>query len=98
MKSTAQALVHRLFATHLRIDPASITDAKSFVELRVDPLDLLFLVIRLEDLDPGTREFPVDSLLKATTVGDFVALVDMWLEEKATLGRPRPVTPYAAGV
>jgi acyl carrier protein len=81
MKSPVQALVHRLVATHLHLDQASIADAKGFNELGVDALDLLFLALRLEDLDRGRRDFPVDLLLEARTVGEFVALVSVWLQE-----------------
>jgi acyl carrier protein len=81
MNSPAHALVHRLFATHLRIDQASIAEANRFDELGVDALDLVLLVLRLEDLDPGHRDFPVDLLEEARTVGDFVALVSLWLHE-----------------
>jgi acyl carrier protein len=98
MKSHVQVLVHRLFATHLRIDQITITDAKSFGELGVDALDLLFLVVRLEDLDPGRSEFPVDLLVKATTVGDFVGLVNFWLRDDESSDGARPTTPCDARI
>jgi acyl carrier protein len=80
MSSPAQALVHYLVATQLQIDRAWIEDVQSFDELGLDQLDLVLVVIRLEDLNPGEGEFPLKELADATTVGDLVALVDVWLE------------------
>jgi acyl carrier protein len=99
MNSSPQALVHRLFATYLQVDQASITDAKSFDELGLHALDLVFLALRLEDLDSGLRDFPVDLLNEARTVGDFVALVTLWLpEDESPNGGARRKAPCAARV
>jgi acyl carrier protein len=80
MNSSSQALVHHLLASQLRIDVASIKDAYSFDELGLDPLDLVLTVTRLEDFDRGDGDFPVAALDRAQTVGDLVALVDLWLQ------------------
>jgi acyl carrier protein len=64
----------------LRIDDARIKDAHRFDEMGMDPLDLVIVVLRLEGLDPGKGEFPVAVLDGVTTVGDLVALVDLWLQ------------------
>jgi acyl carrier protein len=78
MNSISQALVHKLIASHLRLDDASIKDAHGFDELGLDPLDLVLVVLRLESFDRGTGDFPVARLEHARTVGDLVALVDLW--------------------
>jgi len=80
MKSPSQTLVHHLLASRLQIDDTSIEDAHPFDELGLDPLDLVLVALRLEDLDRGEGDFPVSALAQARTVGDLVALVDLWLQ------------------
>ena len=86
MNSRSHVIVHRLFARYLKVDQARIGDANSFDELGLDALDLVFLALRLEDLDSGRRDFPVELLNEARTVGDFVALVTLWLREDESEG------------
>jgi acyl carrier protein len=88
MKSPSQALVYGLLASHLQIDAEWIVDADRFVELGLDPLDLVLIVLRIEDLCGG-GDFPLTELAHATTVGDFVALVDRWMEGDTVAQRAR---------
>jgi acyl carrier protein len=80
MKSPSEALVYGLLASHLQIDAEWIVNADRFVELGLGPLDLVLVVLRIEDLCGGEGGFPLAELAHATTVGDFVALVDRWME------------------
>jgi hypothetical protein len=41
-------------------------------------------VLRLEDAVAGNDNFPVAALEHAQTVGDLVALVDVWSRRRAT--------------
>jgi acyl carrier protein len=78
MNSPSQALVHALLAAHLHVDHASITDLAALDDLGMDPLDLVLVVVRLEDLDRGAGDFPVAALEHTRTVGDLVTLVEHW--------------------
>jgi acyl carrier protein len=89
MNSTSHALVHRLLATYLHSSQAAIADEDRFDELGLDGFDLVFVVLRLEDLVHRCGDFPVDTLEGAETVGDFVALVDLWLQEDKSAERDR---------
>jgi acyl carrier protein len=89
MNSNSQALVHRLLAGYLHADHPAIADGDRFDELGLDAFDLLFVVLRLENLAHGCRDFPVDTLEGAKTVGDFVALVDFWLRQDKSAERDR---------
>jgi hypothetical protein len=92
MKSP-RALVHRLLALRLRIDGASIRDTDPLDRLGLTPLDLVLLVLKLEWLDRGDGEFPLYALRHATTVGDLVDLVELWLQRQAlpiAVARGRP--------
>ena len=80
MNSPYQALVHNTLATQLQRDSVTIRDADRLDDLGVDALDLVFFILRLEDLDRGAGDFPLDVLTYAKTVGDLVALVDLWLD------------------
>jgi acyl carrier protein len=94
MNSTSQMLVHRLLATYLHRDPAALADGDRFDELGLDAFDLVFVVLRLEDLHQRRSDFPVDTLEGVKTVGDFAALVDLWLQEDKSAERaPRNVNP-----
>jgi acyl carrier protein len=80
MDTTPQALVHRLLASRLRVDEASIKDTDRFDDLGLGPLDIVLVVLQLDRLDRGDGEFPVLALEHATTVGDLVDLVELWLQ------------------
>jgi acyl carrier protein len=78
MKSTSKALVHHLLAFNLRLDDASIRDTHRFDELGLDALDLMLIALRLETFERDKGDFPVAALEHPKTVGDLVALVDLW--------------------
>ena len=84
MSSPSRALVHDLLASHLQVELGSIEDTDDLVEIGLDPVDLVLVVIKVEDLCGGSDSFPLAELAEARTVGDFVALVDLWLQEDTT--------------
>jgi hypothetical protein len=88
MNDDTRVLVHGLVASQLRVDEASIADDDRFEHIGLDPLDLVLVVLRLERYDYGQGEFPIAALECATTVGDLVLIVDVWLHrETATSAR-----------
>jgi acyl carrier protein len=89
MDTSPQALVHQLLASRLHIDDASISDKDRFDDLGLTPLDLVLVVLRLDRLDRGDGEFPLYALDHATTVGDLVDLVELWLQ-RDTMPSPVP--------
>ena len=80
MATTPQALVHQLLASRLRVDESSIKDTDRFDNLGLGPLDIVLVVLQLDRLDRGDGEFPLLALEHATTVGDLVDLVELWLQ------------------
>jgi len=84
VKSHTQALVHSLVASQLRIDDALIDDANLLDEVGLDPLNLVMVVLRLEDLDGRGGGFPLAKLDLAKTIGDLVSLIDVWLQRDTT--------------
>jgi len=64
----------------LRVDESTLRDADRFDHLGLGPLDLVLVVLRLDRLDRGDGEFPLYALDDATTVGDLVDLVELWLQ------------------
>jgi acyl carrier protein len=88
MSTHSRALVHHLVATRLHVDRASIEDTQRFEELGMDLLDVLLVVLRLEHFDRGQGDFPFAALEHARTVGDLVALVDLWLQDDTTPSLP----------
>ena len=79
--SPSQALVHDLLASHLQVETESIEDTDGLVEIGLDPLDLVLVVLKMEELCGGDYAFPLAALAEARTVGELVALVDLWLQE-----------------
>jgi acyl carrier protein len=67
-----------LLAVQLETNDEAIEDAQILDELGLDPLDLVLFVLQLEELAGGDDEFPLLGLDRAKTVGDLVALVDVW--------------------
>jgi len=82
MPSPAEGIVYHLLASHLGVDETSFGDADGLEALGLDPLDLVLVVIRLEDLAGGDGDFPLAALAQARTVGDLVALADLWLQDE----------------
>jgi acyl carrier protein len=78
MISDSHALVHHLLALQLQTEDEAIEDAQGLDDLGLDPLDLVLFVLRLEEFAGGDDEFPLLGLDHAETVGDLVALVDLW--------------------
>src|SRR5882672_12916638 len=76
---SSRTLVHYLVARQLRVGDASIHDAQRFDELGLDPLNLVLIVLQLEDRTDKVGEFPLGALDHTRTVGQLVALVDLWL-------------------
>jgi acyl carrier protein len=80
MDISPQLLVHQLLASRLHAAEASIKDTDRFDDLGLTPLDLVLVVLRLDRLDRGDGEFPLYALDHATTVGDLVDLVELWVQ------------------
>ncbi len=93
VNSHTQALVHSLVASQLRIDDVTIDDANRLEELGLDPLNLVLVVLRLEDLDGRGGSFPLIQLDLVETIGDLVALVDLWLHRDTTAYRTGSMGP-----
>jgi len=89
MSCHTQPLVHHLIALQLETKDEAIEDAQSLDELGLDPLDLVLFVLRLEELAGGNDEFPLLGLDRAQTVGDLVALVDVWCNATLPTWGPR---------
>jgi acyl carrier protein len=81
VSSCSRTLVRDLLASHLEVEAESIDDSDGLTELGLDPLDLVLVVLKIEDLCGGDGDFPLAELSEARTVADFVALVDSWLQE-----------------
>lgn len=62
------------FATHLRMDPAQLTDATGFDDVKADSLDLIEIVMSLEDV--FGVEITDDEWVAVRNVGEAVALVE----------------------
>jgi acyl carrier protein len=70
-------IVRFALALHLEIVPDAVVESDSLTEdLGLDPLDLVLVALRLEEL--AEAEFPVADLEHARTVGDLVAIVREW--------------------
>ncbi|MDF2692743.1 MAG: hypothetical protein K0S65_1126 [Labilithrix sp.] len=97
MRSNHLEIVCFALAFHLGIDPDQIEAAQRLEEdLGLDPLDLVLIVLRLEEL--GEVEFPVADLEGLQTVSDLVEVVAAWCglpSEAVTL--PPPPAPSESG-
>lgn len=82
MSTPSQVIVHALLASQLKVEEASIEDPVLLEDLGLDPLDLVLVAVRLEDLDRGAGDFPVAALEHAKTVGDLVTLVELWWQRE----------------
>jgi|HubBroStandDraft_1064217.scaffolds.fasta_scaffold372924_2 hypothetical protein len=97
MNSASQALVYALLAPLLPTDRTLLKDADLIEVLGLDPLDLVLLAIKLEELEPENGTFPLAILKHARSVGDLVAIVDVWSRagagpdtERSPLSTPAP--------
>lgn len=77
------ALVRFALATHLRKRLDAIHDADSLTaDLALTPLDLVWVAMRVEALENGDGEFPIDDLRDVKTVGDLVGAFEAWAERR----------------
>jgi len=89
MRTDEMELVCFALALHLEVDPSEIREEQRLEEdLGLDPLDLVLVVLRLEELGEG--EFPVGDLEGITTVHDLASVVRIWNEGPPTLRMPVP--------
>ncbi len=71
-------------ASHLRVDLKDVRDDQRLREdLGLAPLDLVWVVMRVEAMVPSRGELPVEPLLKVKTVGELISAFDEWLEKAA---------------
>ena len=85
-------VVRSALALHLSVDPTAIElEHRLEADLGLDPLDLVLVVLRLEEIEGA--EFPVADLETVTTVADLVSVVREWSnggDRSATLPPPPP--------
>ena len=75
----ALELVRRALAAHLGIAAEEIDESQDLEQgLGLDPLDLVLVALRLEDLGEVLIEFPVADLAGVATVADLTAMVRRW--------------------
>ncbi|MBX3228531.1 MAG: hypothetical protein KIT84_07755 [Labilithrix sp.] len=97
MKNDAMELVVFALALHLQIDPDEVHEAQRLDEdLGLDPLDLVLVVLRLEEIGEG--EFPVGDLEGIATVRDLARVVHAWTDGPPTvrMGVPHRGAPACA--
>jgi acyl carrier protein len=79
MIESAEDRVQRVVARHLGVPPEDIApSARVEGDLGLDPLDLVLIGLRLEELEE--REFPVAQLEAVVTVSDLTAIVTQMRE------------------
>ena len=82
MNDSAADLVRLALAIHLDIGAGSIEDdARLKEDLALDPLDLVLIALRFEEL--AKLEFPVGELEHATTVAAVICIVRAWWPDLA---------------
>jgi acyl carrier protein len=70
-------VVRIALALHLSISPGAVElEHRLEADLGLDPLDLVLVVLRLEEIEHA--EFPVADLESVATVADLVGLVRAW--------------------
>lgn len=101
MKSPSQAIVHELLATHLGIESEAIENGQHLDrDLGLDPLDLVLLAMRLEDLGPDRGDFPIEQLDPAMTVRQLAAVFQRWsrVDDAVALEEEAPDTARSTSV
>lgn len=87
LRTNEMEIVSFALALHLEIDPAEIDETQNLEEdLGLDPLDLVLVVLRLEEIGDG--EFPVGDLESVITVKDLASVVRVWTEGPETVRVP----------
>jgi acyl carrier protein len=95
MRSDEMEIVCFALALHLEVDPAEIHAGQHLEDdLGLDPLDLVLVVLRLEELGDG--EFPVGDLESVFTVDDLAKVVRVWNEGPPTVRVPSHRMPLSA--
>jgi acyl carrier protein len=78
-------LVRFSLASHLRADPKNITrDQLLVADLDLRPVDLVWIAMRIEALEVGTDEFPMERLTDVETVGDLIDAFEEWAQQRDT--------------
>jgi hypothetical protein len=91
MKSP-RALVCLLLARVLGTTSIHVTDDSVLMDLELDARHLVLIAIKLEEIRPDRGPFPLLALAHATTVGDFVELVETWWQGGAIRNGATPRT------
>ena len=87
MRTDEMEIVCFALALHLEVDPAEIHEAQNLeADLGLDPLDLVLVVLRLEEIGEG--EFPVGDLEDVYTVKDLADVVRSWNDGPPTVRVP----------
>ncbi len=82
MMDRPQELVRVALALHLDMDVAGITaDSELENDLGMDPLDLVLVVLRLEEIEES--EFPIAELEGVTTVGELTGMIRSWMRPRS---------------
>jgi len=97
MSRLHQDLVRAALALHLDVDPDTIKpDARLSEDLGLDPLDLVLVVLRLEEV--AEAELPIGELEGVETVRELTDVVLAWTREARTLSGVRPLVVAARRV
>ena len=87
MTTREMEIVSFALSLHLEIDPNLIRLEQDLEQdLGLDPLDLVLIVLRLEEVGDG--EFPVGDLEGIHTVKDLVEVVRCWTQGPPTVRVP----------
>lgn len=90
MRTDEMEIVCFALALHLEVDPSEIHEAQNLeADLGLDPLDLVLVVLRLEEIGDG--EFPVGDLENVYTVKDLAEVVRTWTDGPPTVRVPHHV-------
>lgn len=87
MRTDEMEIVCFALALHLEVDPSEIRETQLLEDdLGLDPLDLVLVVLRLEEIGEG--EFPVGDLENVFTVNDLARVVRRWNDGPPTVRVP----------
>jgi acyl carrier protein len=78
-------IVRLTLAAHLRVDPRTITaDSRLAADLHLQRIDVIWIAMRVEALELGRSEFPIEKLDDVVTVADLVTAFEDWAAERDT--------------